>query len=486
MRASRYLPLVLPLLLASGCALRNPPEAGVIQRESLSNARVPASWTAGDATTSAASPVQAGWLDVFGDPGLHALVDEAIAYNTDLRLAAARVEQAAAYVRVAGGELYPAVDFLARPGGDLGGDNSGLKGWLLSASWEIDLWGRVRYGARAVEDQFASAQADAEYARQSIAALVVKSWYGAIEAQLQYDLALEMIRHADELHELAQYRFRIGGGTQIDVSNAAVSTQTYRDTARQLKLVRDQALRALELLVGRYPAAELSVPAALGPLPAALPTGVPSDLLARRPDILAAERRISAAFALKQQADAARLPRVTLNAGLVSVTSELFLLADRDNPSWSLGAGILVPLFRGGALKAQADVRTAEQKQALANYGQIVLQAFGQVENALSAEATLRERETLLARAVAEHENLVGLQKVRYKVGSSDLRAVAQQSLQYASSRSGLLRVQSEQRMQLANLFLALGGGFDLPSERTDAAGFPAPGATGTTPAQTR
>ncbi len=187
MRAHRYAALLVALLLTDGCALKQPPDAVDIQRESLSNTLIPPAWTAGGAV---AGSVQTGWLDSFGDPALRGLVNEAIAYNLNLRLAAARVEQAAAYVRVAGGELYPAASFLARPGGKLGGDGSGLKGWIVSASWEVDLWGRVRYGARAAQDQYASTQADAEYARQSIAALVVKAWFGAIEAQLQYGLAV--------------------------------------------------------------------------------------------------------------------------------------------------------------------------------------------------------------------------------------------------------------------------------------------------------
>jgi outer membrane protein TolC len=265
----------------------------------------------------------------------------------------------------------------------------------------------------------------------------------------------------------------VGNGSQIDVTSAAVATQTYRDTARQLKLAREQSLRALELLVGRYPSAEVAVPGALGPLPAMPPAGVPADLLERRPDVIAAQRRISAAFDLARQADAARLPRITLSAGLLSVSSELFVLHDRDNPSWSLGAGILVPLFRGGALKAQAEYRTAEQDQALASYGQIALQAFGEVENALAAEAALRERESLLTRAVADNASLFTLQTVRYKIGSGDLIAVTQQEIAYASARSGLVRVQSEQRMQLANLYLALGGGIDLASNAADPAGAP-------------
>src|SRR5262245_38521014 len=136
---------VLAFTVLAGCALAPPPSSDELRGEVLPHAAAPGQWTAGHPTPG---EVQGDWLATFQDPQLEALVAEAIAHNADLSLAAARVEQAAAFVRAAGGELYPTVDLLARGGGEMSGDNSGLEGVLVTASWELDLWGRVRYTKR--------------------------------------------------------------------------------------------------------------------------------------------------------------------------------------------------------------------------------------------------------------------------------------------------------------------------------------------------
>jgi outer membrane protein TolC len=203
------------------------------------------------------------------------------------------------------------------------------------------------------------------------------------------------------------------------------------------------------------------VPAQLAAMPEPVPVGMPSELLERRPDVVAAERRVAAAFYRVEEAKAARLPRISLTAAVTSVSSELFVLKQQDNPVWSAGASLLAPIFLGGQLQAQVEVRTAEQKQAVAEYGRVGARAFGEVENALAAGFTLEEREALLKRAVAENARALELANIRYRVGSGDLRAVQQQSLALHAARTALLRVQSERLVQRVNLYLALGGGFD-------------------------
>ncbi|MET0543776.1 MAG: TolC family protein, partial [Variovorax sp.] len=189
--------------------------------------------------------------------------------------------------------------------------------------------------------------------------------------------------------------------------------------------------------------------------------GVPSELLERRPDIVAAQRRVQAAFNRTQEAQAARLPRISLTAGLTSVISELFVLKDRDNPIMGGGLSMLIPLFRGGALQAQVEQRTAEQEQAVAAWAQTALKAFNEVESALAEEATLRQREPIIDAQIREAQRALELQNTRYRVGSGDLRSVTQQQMSVYSVRSALLRVQGERRVQRVNLLLALGGGFE-------------------------
>ena len=314
-----------------------------------------------------------GWLAAFNDEQLTAAVTEAIAHNADLRVGAARVEQALLHAKLAGARLWPAADLLARGGGKLSGDGSGLQGGVLSATWEVDLWGRVRYGRAASAAQAASAAADFDYARQSIAALVAKSWFLAIEASLQADAARETIRSNEELVRLSDERARIGVGNQADVYSARATVGAYRDLLRQLELARNEAIRALELLLGRYPAGAAVTSPQLPSYPGAVPAGLPSELLERRPDVIAAERRVAAAFNRIHEAKAARLPVISLTTGLSAISSELFLLKDHDNPVWNVGASLLAPLFRGGALKTQVEIRTAEQKQAIAEYAVIGL-----------------------------------------------------------------------------------------------------------------
>ena len=463
MRAPR--PLIAAAVAAAaasmfaGCALKSPPPRQDVAAQALPNFRVQESWAA---TAASSSAVADRWLASFNDPQLDALVAEALAYNADLRVAAARVEQAAAYVRLSGATLYPQVNLRAT--GSLGADSSGVQGVGLFVNWELDLWGRVRAGQEASQLQYASAELDAEYARQSIAALVAKGWFLATEARLQKALAEEMVAAAERQLGLAQDRLRVGVGNEYDVTLARASLAGYRDSVASLDLAYQQALRSLETLAGRYPAAAVTVPAQLAAMPGPVPVGMPSELLERRPDVVAAERRVAAAFYGVEEAKAARLPRISLTAGVNSISSEVFVLKERDNPVWSVGAGLVAPLFLGGQLQAQQDIRTAEQRQAIADYGRVGARAFGEVENALSAEFNLDAREAILKQAVADNTRALELANIRYRVGSGDLRAVQQQLLALAASRAALLRVQSEQRVQRVNLHLALGGSFDVPA----------------------
>jgi outer membrane protein TolC len=263
------------------------------------------------------------------------------------------------------------------------------------------------------------------------------------------------------LAALAEQRQRVGKGDGYDAALARANAETFRDAVEQFKLARVQSLRALEALVGRYPAADVEVATQFAQTPGPVPAGLPSELLERRPDVVAAERRIAAAFYGMQEAKAARLPRIALTGNVSDISSDLFVLQDRDNPVWSAGASLMLPVFNAGALQSQVRIRTAQQKQAVADYGRIGARAFGEVEDALSAEFAAARRESVLGRAVAENENALALAQVRNDVGSGDLRGVRQQQLAADGARAALVRVQAERLVQRVNLYLALGGGFE-------------------------
>jgi len=468
MRALRSVLAVAVAAAVAGCALKPPPERNEIANEAAANRQVPQEWTAPGGAPGA---VADGWLASFSDTQLDELVREALAYNPDLRVAAARVEQATAYQKVAGALLYPQVNLLARGGGKFSGDSSGLQGVGVFVNWELDLWGRVRSGAAAAESQYVSAALDNQYARQSIAAQVAKGWFLATEARMQQALADDTVRASERLAGLAQDRLRVGVGDEYDVRLAQANLQSFRDAATNLENAYQQAVRSLEMLAGRYPAAVLGVRPELTAAPAPVPVGMPAELMERRPDVVAAERRVAAAFYRTEEAKAARLPRISLTAAVTSISSELFVLKQQDNPVWSAGASLMAPLFLGGQLQGQVEVRTAEQKQAVAEYGRIGARAFSEVENALTAGFALDAREAILKQAVAENERALELANVRYRVGSGDLRGVLQQSLALYAAQVSLIRVRSERLVQRVNLYLALGGSFQEQSPEPEASG---------------
>jgi outer membrane protein TolC len=195
-------------------------------------------------------------------------------------------------------------------------------------------------------------------------------------------------------------------------------------------------------------------------MPPPVPAGLPSDLLERRPDVVAAERRVAAAFNKVAEAKAARLPKIALTASITGVSSDLLILQNHSNPMFSLGGNLLAPIFSGFALESQVEIRNAEQKLAIAQYGSVAQRAFAEVEGALSAGFSSDEREAILSRSVASNARTLELAQTRFRVGSGDLRAVLQQGVALYGARTTLLRVQSDRRIQRVNMYLALGGGF--------------------------
>ncbi len=461
------LPLAAAALIG-GCALQSPPPPAELQRQAMPHTQVPPDWKAPAGTAQA---VAGDWLKSFDDAALSALVAEALAYNAELQLAAARVEQATALLKVAGAPLRPQISLAGIWSGSASSGGDGLNGVFLNLSLELDIWGRLRYGEAAAVAQSDAVQADYAFARQSLAAMVAKSWFLAIEATLQRAIVLDMQKAADELLRLAQERQRVGAGNEQAVAEARANLGSYRDALRQVDLARDNAMRALELLLGRYPAADVALAAQLSPLPAPVPAGLPSQLLERRPDVVAAERRVAIAFNRIGESKAALLPRISLTAGGSSISSDLFVLQSRDNPAWGFGANLFAPLYQGGALRAQVEVRDAEQKAAMAAYASAGQKAFADVENALAAEIALRDRAAIIDAMVRDNERALELVLVQYRVGSADQRAVEQRQLALYSARTTRLRVRSEQLAQRVNLHLALGGSFDeLPAVAARAA----------------
>ena len=455
-------PLAIATLLTA-CAVKPPPPAEQMRKEALPDVALDRpQWAAGAGIS--ADPVPQDWLHTFNDPQLDALVQEAIAHNPDLRVAGARVEQAAQSLIIAQAALRPQLGIFGTGGGKSGGgadSSSALQAIMLFASWELDLWGRIRYARNAAQQDLLSAQADLQFARQSLAASVAKAWFTATQLTLNAALAGDMVRSANQLTSLAQDRQRVGAGTGAETAIARGTAKELEASQLQIELARSQALRALELLVGRYPAAEVQARADLLAVPGPVAAGIPLQMLERRPDVIAAERRVAAAFNRIGEAKAARLPAITLSGNFGAFESEILTLKeDFENPAGGFGARLLAPLYQGGAITAKVQIRTLQQKEAIADYARVSLRAIGDVENALAASASLATRAALLADALNERNRALELTETQFKIGRADRRAVEQQRLNMQNARIALYNVRTDELAGRVNLHLALGGSF--------------------------
>ena len=451
---------------AAGCALQEPPSQADLRRDALPHTAVPAAWKAADA--AAAAPLTDAWLASFDDAALTALVGEALAYNADLQVAAARVGQAQAMLQIASGSLLPAVGIPGTYSGK-SGSGGGLNALFLNASLELDVWGRLRYGEAAAREQSVAVEADYAYARLSIAAMVTKSWYLAIEAGLQRALVDEALRAAQELHRVARERLRVGIGDAQAVAEAAANEGSFRDLRRQIVQSRDEALRALELLLGRYPSAEIAVAQRLAAMPPPVPAGLPSDLLERRPDVRQAQARLTAAAGNLRVAELARFPTFTLAPGIGLSRSEQPGFSSTTR-IWTLAGSLQVPVFDQVRLAAEVKNYSAQAEQAVIAYEKAVQTAYGEAENSLVQLSADQRRVILLRDGEARARRAYDAGRKGYDLGLTDLSTLIQSEQGWRVARSAYTGAQVQALTRAVQAYKALGGGWSPSNPASETA----------------
>lgn len=449
------------LILSSGCVnLPQAPTGQQLLKEGLPDSdQVREQW----ASRSKEGNVDAAWIKSFRDSALEAYVGEVVAGNLELGAALQAVEAAAAAARQAGALLLPQLNAagnssrLDRSGGD-GSDSSELSAQL---SWELDLWGRVRASRAAAGASYRATEAEYQDARLSLAALAAKAWYLATETYLQLEYAREIVGIQRKRLDLVTIKFEEGELSPKEKHLASADLNAAQDRLQQVSLAHRNALRTLEVLAGKYPAARQQISRRYVPVPPAVPAGVPSALIERRPDLRAAGEQVAAAFNLVTEAKAARLPRISLTAAAGRASNDLLDLLDQGPDFWTAGGNFIAPLYQGGALKEQVVIRTAEQKAALALFGQKSLNAFNEVETALDGEAILRNRERYLKGALDDNQEALDIAQKQFDAGKLDLLSVLQMQERVISAKIAWINIRNTRLAQRIDLHLALGGSFN-------------------------
>ena len=454
-------------LLAAGCASAPPVKHPALDIE------LPEDWTTRDVTNG---QLDVTWWEDFGDGGLATAVDIALSQNYDLRAAAARLEQAAADARAADGDLQPTVqgtfngsrrkqNFIGFP--IPGGEDRVLStvstnyGISLDVSWEIDLWGRLRNTARAALADLQTSAADLRAAQLSIAGQTTKAWFAIAEAQQQVDLSQETVQSFRSSAEQVQGRFEAGIRPALDLRLALLNLSNAEAQLQQRRQQFDGATRQLELLLGQYADGEFETPAGLPEITPDVPAGLPADLVARRPDLVAAERELTAFLVRADVARTDLLPRLSLTGATGTATNGLRSLIDGDFGVWSLLGNIVAPLWQGGRLRAQVDRAEARGAEALASYANAALTAYAEVETALAAEDFLSERERHLGESRLQARAAERLADERYRAGLETYITVLDSQRSAVNAEAELIAARRIRLENRVDLYLALGGGFE-------------------------
>ncbi|MFK5924377.1 MAG: efflux transporter outer membrane subunit [Verrucomicrobiota bacterium] len=430
------------------------------------------------------------WIADFHDSKLSALVKEANLNNRDLAAAAANVEIAGARAIQAGSALFPQINGLGRgrrakqnfigfpvgPGGSTPVLQSLSNQYDLSMdlSWELDLWGRIRAGQSAAVAELQATQTDRAAAQLSVGAQTAKLWFALIETRQQENLARRTVEIFGKTEKILRDKFELGiadeqKGLASQLRLAMSDQATAREALTRQKQQREQISRQLEVLLGRYPGGALSSGVNLPKMPPTPPAGLPASLLDRRPDLVAAERRLAATDKRLLEAKLAMFPTISLTASGGRTSNDLQSLTDGNLSVWSLAGGVTQPVFQGGRIREGINIRKGEAKRALANYEKDALVAFREVEDALAAESYLsrREKDLIAAAKLAAEAHQSADEEYANGVGDVLTMLTAQrQMVLKESERLVIRRVRLDNRV---DLYLALGGDFKERKKQTAA-----------------
>ena len=421
------------------------------------------------------------WWTGFGDPTLNALLQEAAAGAQDLALATARVAEARATLAQNQANFYPSVDLTGAATRRKGSENSASFNPAsssyssdlqlgLTASYEIDFWGKFARADEAARARLLAQSANRGTVLTALYANVAQAYFALRALDAQTSLAEQTLATRTENLRLQNQRLQGGVIGQLDQRQAESEVAASDVVLRQTQQSRRNAESALALLVGRNPRDILNPRFAPGRDLSALyaaqvvPAELPSDVLARRPDIVSAEQALIAANADIGQARAAYFPRLSLTASAGLQSNDLNKLFDPGSLFWNLLGNLVQPIFRAGAIDAVVATANARQQQALATYTQSVQNAFRDVHDALNNVAAGNQVASASQTRLTALKDTLRLAELRYKSGYSNYLEVLNAQRDLAQAQIGLIEVQRGQLNAVVSLYKALGGGWDMSS----------------------
>jgi multidrug efflux system outer membrane protein len=426
---------------------------------------VPERYYAEEAAVEARSLADLPWWDVFDDPTLKGLMDEALKNSFDARLAAARVEEARARFGVARSEFFPSAGYQGgwqRTRGDQFIDPSGRTDTKWTAevgfSWELDLWGRIRRLNEAARARYLATVEARRGVLLSLVAEVATAYFDLRQLDEELEIAERTTAAFQDTFDLFNRRLAGGAASALETARAEASLGQVAAQIPEIERAIVAKENELNFLLGRNPQ-PIPREGPATPLPPPVPAGLPSTLLERRPDVREAEDTLVAANAGVGVAKADFFPRLSLTGLFGNVSPELGQIFS-SGKTWNVAAGLVGPIFQGGAIKHNYEAAKAQWEQAKIQYEASAANAFGEVSRALVDRTKLVETERERARTVAANQEAVRLANIRYVSGLSAYFEVLEAQQQLFPAELSLAQTRRDQLVAVVALYRALGGGW--------------------------
>jgi NodT family efflux transporter outer membrane factor (OMF) lipoprotein len=502
MKTSKYY-LVAATFLLAGCT--------VGPNFTKPDAKLPTAWCSAECqakrnvpSQTAPAPINTAWWTSFNDPELVKLEDRVASSNLDLKVASLRLAESRAERSITAADQYPTVDGNASAVRERASANGvlGLAGEIdpatnaataangtgggvtaiptkgkgsgpapfnvfqagFDASWELDLWGRVR---REVEAADASVAAQADARRDllmSTMAEVARDYIQLRGTQTDYAITVDNLNAAKDAERITRERNTNGLATELDVAEAASQVSNENALLPQLEQQEDETINRLSFLLGEAPGAlrtELEQTQPVPPTPPIVPVGIPSDLARRRPDIREAEATLHQATATVGVAQADFYPSITLSGSASLQALQFSQLGNWGSRQFGIGPSISLPIFEGGRLKATLNLRKEQQQEAAVNYQRVVLSAWHDIDNALTAYDAQQRRHDHLAAEVQDNQKALRLAQDQYNAGTGSFLQVLDAERALLSSQQDLTDNTTQISTTLVSLYKALGGGWE-------------------------
>jgi outer membrane protein, multidrug efflux system len=441
-------------LMVAGCA----PQLNV--DDQLNMVAVPAQWKTPD-LESVRSELR--WLDGDDFKDLPKIVMLALKNNPDLRVSANRLRTAMAQQQIASGtrSVSGNISASASRNGDFESGTSDNQSFSLrgSLAWEADIWGRLASDNAAAQQNVLAVKNDLEFARMSLATRTAQRWFDVTESVMEYDLLELNLEKLAQAQDLVNSRYARGLVDVLDVLQLDTNVATARSNIANQRQTVTERMRSLEVLIGSYPTGDVQKGMSLPDLAGAISMGIPTDMLAARPDIVAAKNRVLEANYDLNVAKKALYPSLSVSGSTTASGNELADIVDIDRLVWSVVGNLVQPVLDGGRRRQQVTISEVNLDSTLANYLRTVLNAYQEAENALTAEVTLAEQEQHLSiaveRALASEDKALE----QYGKGLTDILSLINVQRSRISSQQSLLRVKHRRLLNRADLHLALGGG---------------------------